>query len=218
MSYIYYPITHRDYPKIPTKLSLLEVDTDKDWGGKNIINLGAGGHDVNARLNLLLAHAARHEEGGADALTPANIGANWNKLVNKPSTFPPSAHESNHELGGLDEIPSNDILLRLQKHLGVFWFNNHWLPIDMLRSGQSGSGSVAWYSSYVALSTGTTSDSYAYVDKSAYGLSGAYSWDKKRWFGVYVRIFRNTAQNIHCLLYTSPSPRDLSTSRMPSSA
>ena len=25
-------------------------------------------------------------------------------------------------------------------------------------------------------------------------------------------------QNLHCLLYTSPSPRDLSTSRMPSSA
>ena len=27
-----------------------------------------------------------------------------------------------------------------------------------------------------------------------------------------------TARNIFCLLYTSPSPRDLSTSRMPSSA
>ena len=26
------------------------------------------------------------------------------------------------------------------------------------------------------------------------------------------------AQGYHCLLYTSPSPRDLSTSRMPSSA
>ena len=26
------------------------------------------------------------------------------------------------------------------------------------------------------------------------------------------------APNTHCLLYTSPSPRDLSTSRMPSSA
>ena len=28
----------------------------------------------------------------------------------------------------------------------------------------------------------------------------------------------NNAQEIYCLLYTSPSPRDLSTSRMPSSA
>ena len=27
-----------------------------------------------------------------------------------------------------------------------------------------------------------------------------------------------SAENLHCLLYTSPSPRDLSTSRMPSSA
>ena len=29
---------------------------------------------------------------------------------------------------------------------------------------------------------------------------------------------RNTGNSISCLLYTSPSPRDLSTSRMPSSA
>ena len=32
------------------------------------------------------------------------------------------------------------------------------------------------------------------------------------------RILRTLAQVKHCLLYTSPSPRDLSTSRMPSSA
>jgi len=51
-------------------------------------------------------HAATHEEGGADALTPANIGANWDKLVNKPSTFPPSAHASSHRPGGSDAIPT----------------------------------------------------------------------------------------------------------------
>ena len=51
-------------------------------------------------------HAATHEEGGADALTPANIGANWNKLVNKPSTFPPSAHASSHRPGGSDALPT----------------------------------------------------------------------------------------------------------------
>ena len=31
-------------------------------------------------------------------------------------------------------------------------------------------------------------------------------------------VFSTIAQNVICLLYTSPSPRDLSTSRMPSSA
>ena len=36
---------------------------------------------------------------------------------------------------------------------------------------------------------------------------------KKTRFGLYVSILKNP-----CLLYTSPSPRDLSTSRMPSSA
>jgi len=49
-------------------------------------------------------HATTHEEGGEDALTPANIGANWNKLVNKPSVFPPSGHAASHQSGGADEI------------------------------------------------------------------------------------------------------------------
>ena len=31
-------------------------------------------------------------------------------------------------------------------------------------------------------------------------------------------MYMNTQQDFNCLLYTSPSPRDLSTSRMPSSA
>ena len=33
-----------------------------------------------------------------------------------------------------------------------------------------------------------------------------------------VRTFKLNAERQNCLLYTSPSPRDLSTSRMPSSA
>jgi len=51
-------------------------------------------------------HASTHEEGGEDALTPANLGANWNKLVNKPSTFPPSAHATSHRPGGSDALPT----------------------------------------------------------------------------------------------------------------
>ena len=35
---------------------------------------------------------------------------------------------------------------------------------------------------------------------------------------VYVSVLENDSQDRTCLLYTSPSPRDLSTSRMPSSA
>ena len=36
--------------------------------------------------------------------------------------------------------------------------------------------------------------------------------------GVDVTVLENDDQRMYCLLYTSPSPRDLSTSRMPSSA
>ena len=39
-------------------------------------------------------------------------------------------------------------------------------------------------------------------------------WGRKK---IYIAISAN-AESIICLLYTSPSPRDLSTSRMPSSA
>ena len=43
---------------------------------------------------------------------------------------------------------------------------------------------------------------------------------KRKKFGVDAAALLKltTARDIHCLLYTSPSPRDLSTSRMPSSA
>lgn len=72
-------------------------------GGSDEINV-AGLSGELADPQPPKAHKASHEEGGADALTPTNIGANWNKLVNKPSTFPPSAHAISHQNGGTDEI------------------------------------------------------------------------------------------------------------------
>ena len=55
------------------------------------------------------------------------------------------------------------------------------------------------------------------------------SYQKKYWDGkirlfntqkgeIYVGLLDRVIQFCNCLLYTSPSPRDLSTSRMPSSA
>jgi len=69
-------------------LSQLGIDVDKDWQTFNITNLGAGGHDLNARLNLLLAHHTRHEPGGADEV----------------SGVAPGAHEATHRAGGSDPI------------------------------------------------------------------------------------------------------------------
>ena len=52
-------------------------------------------------------------------------------------------------------------------------------------------------------------------------------WEAYKWFGERVGLTKpfpvneRTMPHVHdmfCLLYTSPSPRDLSTSRMPSSA
>ena len=48
-------------------------------------------------------------------------------------------------------------------------------------------------------------------------LSDAFSLISERTGGNAVELFETAVKNA-CLLYTSPSPRDLSTSRMPSSA
>ena len=47
-----------------------------------------------------------------------------------------------------------------------------------------------------------------------------YDWSWKGFFGTYDRASAQRGLKVYrdCLLYTSPSPRDLSTSRMPSSA
>ena len=60
-----------------------------------------------------------------------------------------------------------------------------------------------------------------YADKVKIGTEGAYPpWNSKdasgNLIGFEVELANSTSKP--CLLYTSPSPRDLSTSRMPSSA
>jgi len=197
----------RDVKLIPgLLLSALSIDVDKNWGGKNITNLGAGGHDVNSRLNLVLAHKARHGLGGADevSLDAGQITSGRFGMARMPDGT--SEYVLTAQGVGVDPtyapapVPTgNDILEKLQKHLGVWWFNNHWLPSGMLKSLTGGSGSIAWGDFYIRLRTGTTSSSYAYVDKHALGLSGGRTWDKKRYFGVYVYFYTYSAQYIHIL-------------------
>ena len=60
--------------------------------------------------------------------------------------------------------------------------------------------------------TGTTFTNFAVGDTLTLGV-GATSG-----FGVIKNIDSDTSMQVICLLYTSPSPRDLVISRMPSSA
>jgi len=98
----------------------------------------------------------------------------------------------------------NSILEKLQKHLGVWWFNNNWLPAGMVLSAVSGSGSFAWATDFIESKTGTTLDSYAQLKKIARGLSYAHSWDKKRFFGAYVYFGSTSLQNIHIVSGVCP--------------
>jgi len=67
----------------------------------------------------------------------------------------------------------------------------------MIYQGVSGSGVVSYNHRYLGLSTQATSDSHALVLKGAYGLSGAFSWGKKRYSGCYIYLETYAAQNIH---------------------
>jgi len=104
------------------RLSDLLIDISKNWQGYNITNLGAGGHDVNARLNLLLAHHTRHEPGGPDEVVGVTPGAHASTHlsggvdevlnlanINAAVGFSLEAHKSRHASGGADALTDADI-------------------------------------------------------------------------------------------------------------
>ena len=107
----------------------------------------------------------------------------------------------------------NSILEKLQKHLGVWWFNNNWAPANMIADDISGTSSSSWSSGYVISKTGTTSGSYNRLSKAAQGLSNAYSWDKKRFFGVLVYFTTYSAQNVHIVSGYCPATGTANTVR-----
>jgi len=87
-----------------TDEGILYRDTGSDWvkaAVKDYPDLDSIPSEFNPQ-----AHASRHEEGGSDAIDPANIGANWDKIVNKPSCFTPCTHASTHQPGGSDALPT----------------------------------------------------------------------------------------------------------------
>jgi len=110
-------------------------------------------------------------------------------------------------------VTGNEILDKLQRHLGAWWFNNNWLPTGMIYTSSTGTGGFNWSADRLIPYTGTTLDSYAMIGKSAYGLSRAVSWDKKRWFGVLVRLHTYSAQNIHIVTGYCPTTGSANTYR-----
>jgi len=94
------------------------------------------------------------------------------------------------------QIPGINILEGLQKHLGWWWFNYHWLPSGMINTSVTGTGYIAWESDYIGLRTGTTTGSTAKMWKRATAFNGVETWDKKRMFGARVWVANNTEQII----------------------
>lgn len=94
-------------------------------------------------------------------------------------------------------VIGNDVLAKLQRHFGVWWFNNNWLPSGMIFTSADGTGTFGWDSSYVYVHSGDTSLSTALLGKLAEGLSFGGSWAKKRYFGTVVYLGAYSAQYIH---------------------
>ena len=86
-------------------LSALGIDTDKDWGGYNITNLGAGGHDVNAKLNLL-------DQDVKTTASPTFIGLSLSGLTQGSILFAGSG-------GLLSQDNSNLFWDNVNKRLGI---------------------------------------------------------------------------------------------------
>ena len=74
-------------------------------------------------------------------------------------------------------------------------------------------GGGSYYSSEVY-----TSPAPYYSDGGGYYSSGGYYTSPRRYYSPPARYYQPTPRYYHCLLYTSPSPRDQRGSRMPSSA
>jgi hypothetical protein len=122
------------------------------------------------------AHASRHADGGADEiLSPLDLAAIPSPLTGKA-------------------LDRNEVLKAIQQHKGVFWFNCHWIPANMVSNGVSGTGSITWEDVYATLNTGTTSFSYSYVYK-AMGLGA--TWNKPRYLMLRVAFMTYTYQYAH---------------------
>ena len=103
-----------------------------------------------------------------------------------------------------------------------FGSRDYWAtPLEFLGRGRGDCEEFA-IAKYVTLVKGGVpleqllNDAQREVVELAHQAWNAYMTTKQQL--VYLDMFVDSAVNTRCLLYTSPSPRDLSTSRMPSSA
>jgi len=194
------------YPMGVTKLSQLEIDADKDWAAKKIENLGAPdtGDDaprddtIDSKITTHAGDASAHHTKTTDA---GDITSGVFDLARVPSPLTGK------------ELDFDEVLKAIQKHLGLFWFNNNWAPSDMMQSATSGSGYISWVTDHIIVGTGTTVNSYARVWKDAIGLSGAASWNKKRYFGIFVQFPTYSAQYIHIVSGGAPDTSSSNTMR-----
>ena len=96
----------------------------------------------------------------------------------------------------------------IQKFRGVYWFNNNWTPEGMITTSLSGSASFDWRTDYLWARTGDAAGSYASFYKAAVGLTGAASWDKRRFLGLRVKLDYASVQIIHLVTGGVATPSD----------
>jgi len=118
-----------------------------------------------------------------------DVNKDWGSHVIKNLGEPVDANDALRN--AVDSELTKRLFESMQRFRGLYWFNNNWLPSEMIEYGVSGSGYVDWASRYVTPKTGTTAGSYAYIHKGVYGLGRNGSWNKKRYLGVEVLFVDN---------------------------
>jgi len=191
----------------PTDWKKRIVDTPDKY---TLVDLGGGLFTITPSEGNVTQEGTPLTEANLNHLETQYDEAGTDLTAHKTNATPPGVHRWTAgkllKGAGADADPmeiavpdasGNAILEKLQKHLGVWWFNNHWLPAGMVYNAISGSGAFTWSDERLELATGITANSYAYIHKRAWGLSQGSDWGKKRYLGVQVYIVTYSAQNIH---------------------
>ena len=97
--------------------------------------------------------------------------------------------------------------LKRKRNSDLVWLNDTWIYKELHPYVHEANKAAGWNFDW------ERSESCQFTK---YKLNQYYDWHCDSWDKPYDRP--NSPEHGSCLLYTSPSPRDLSTSRMPSSA
>ena len=177
----------------------------------------------------LIGIAGYTVRGGNQFWTPGAFESNFSPFEDKGTDItvrnPYSGNQNDIDTGNINFEDKNQVM-NIQKALNAAGaVDSEGNPLDV--DGKFGPNTEFAYRNYINQKrTSQGKDAYGYgseapmnVNEENMNVSNGYNYDNNTTFDAYGDGISVPSEELAgCLLYTSPSPRDLSTSRMPSSA